>query len=325
MWSVSGSTSSSPNGWRRGIRPALVLVLLAATAWALVGQWDALAQAMRGTSVQWGWLGAATLLILCTYATLIQAWRLLLHGWGGQLSFGAATQVWTVANLGRWIPGKVWSVGALGILAERAGVNGIAAAGAALLGTALNLGAGCAVAMLLGAQALGAINPLWGWLAWIGLVAFLAAVAALPRLLPALLGRIARRRGVPMGERHLHATRLWTVVVLHLVSWVGYGIAFWLFTRGVAPAISGNPIAFIAVFSASYLAGYLVLVAPGGVGVREGTLTALLVSMGMATSGDAVLLGILSRGWLTVLEILPGLVSLLLLPRNSRTSLRRTG
>ena len=36
-------------------------------------------------------------------------------------------------------------------------------------------------------------------------------------------------------------------------------------------------------------------------------------AMGMATTGDAILLGILSRAWLTVLEILPGLVSLLLL------------
>ncbi|MBU6366261.1 MAG: flippase-like domain-containing protein, partial [Gemmatimonadetes bacterium] len=303
----------------------LMTVLLVATGWALAGQWGALKAAVRGSSVDWGWIGASTLFVLGTHAMLVQAWRLLLEGWGGRLSYGAAVQVWTIANLGRWIPGKVWSVGALGVLAERAGVNAIAAYGAALLGTALNLGAGCAVAMLLGAQALRAINPIWGRMVWIGLVAFLVAVAVLPRLLPVLLGRFARRRGVPMGARQLRAARLWSVVAVHFLSWVGYGVAFWLFTRGVAPAISGNPIAFIAVYAASYLAGYLVLIAPGGVGVREGTLAALLVSMGMASRGDAVLLGILSRGWLTVLEILPGLVSLLLLPRDSRTSLRRTG
>lgn len=315
----------SEGGWRQRTRAVLLVVLLTATGWALASQWPAMADALRRTTVQWGGIAVATVLVLGTHAGLVQAWRLLLQGWGGQLTFGAAVRIWTIANLGRWIPGKVWSVGALGVLAERAGVHAMAAAGAALLGTALNLGAGCAVALLLGAQALDSLHPLWRRLAWIGLAGFLAALIALPQLLPRLLGRVARRRGVTMGDRQLSAPRLWSITAIHLLSWAGYGAAFWLFSRSVTPAVSGNPLAFIAVFSASYLAGYLVLVAPGGVGVREGTLTALLVSMNMATTGDAVLLGILSRGWLTVLEILPGLVSLLLLPRDSRAVLRRTG
>lgn len=317
--------SSTAIGWRRWGRPALMVVLLAATGWALVSQGPPLAAAFRGVTVRWGGISLATGIVLATYAALIQGWRMLLGGWGGGLTFPVAVRIWTIANLGRWIPGKVWSVGALGVLAEEAGVNGIAAAGAALLGTALNLGAGCAIALLLGAQALDQVNPLWGRLGWAGLVAFAGGLIALPRLLPHLLGRIARRRGVPIGARQLSAGTLWTVTVVQLLSWVGYGVAFWIFARSVAPSVSGNPIAFIAVFSASYIAGYLVLIAPGGVGVREGTLTALLVSMGMATTGDAILLGVLSRAWLTVLEILPGLVSLLRLPRHSRSSLRRTG
>lgn len=322
---MSAVATPGSAGWWRRVKPVLAALLLAATVWALAGQWAPMMRALRGTSVQWGWIGAATLLVLATYALLVQAWRMLLGGWGGHLAYGDAVRIWTIANLGRWIPGKVWSVGALGILARDAGVNGVAAAGAALLGTALNLGAGCAVALVLGARALESLNPLWGRLAWAGLAAFLAVVVVLPRVLPTLLGTVARRRGVPLGEHQLGAATLWMVTGMQLLSWIGYGVAFWLFARGAAPSVSGNPGQFIAVFSASYLAGYLVLVAPGGVGVREGTLTALLVSMGMADTGDAVLLGVLSRGWLTVLEILPGVIGLLRLPQRSRSALRQSG
>ena len=39
--------------------------------------------------------------------------------------------------------------------------------------------------------------------------------------------------------------------------------------------------------------------------------------------GDAVILGVTSRVWLTVLEVLPGLVSLLFLPASQRAALQR--
>ena len=312
------------SGWQR-VRPVLMLVLLIATGWALAQQAPAMSRALATTQVQWGWMAAATAVVLATYALLIQGWRLLLAGWGGTLPYPVAVRIWTIANLGRWIPGKVWSVGALGVLAQEQGVRGLAAAGAALLGTALNLGAGCAIAVLFGARALASLNPVWYWLAWGLAVAFVAVVLALPRILPALLGNVARRRGVPLAQQHLTTRTLWLVTAMQGIAWIGYGTAFWMFARGATPSVSGNPWQFVALFSASYLAGYLVLIAPGGVGVREGVLTALLVAMGLASTGDAVLLGVLSRGWLTVLEIVPGLISLALHPRRARSALRPSG
>jgi uncharacterized membrane protein YbhN (UPF0104 family) len=63
----------------------------------------------------------------------------------------------------------------------------------------------------------------------------------------------------------------------------------------------------VAVFTLSYLAGFLALPAPGGIGVREVSLGALLVGSGLTTTAEATLLVVASRLWLTVLEVLPGL------------------
>ena len=313
--------------WLR--QPAVRVVLLAISfgyiGWALSGQWQAMREAAEELSIDWPWIALATAIVLATYAALIQSWRMLLAGWGGALPYSTAARIWTIANLGRWIPGKLWSVGALGMLAADAGVSGTAAAGAALLGTAINIGAGFGVVVLSGVGGLEALSPGMGTAATVLAIMFVGGVIALPWIMPPLLDRFARWRGLPPVEHHLSAATLWAATAINAASWVGYGLAFAAFARGVTPSVSSNPAVFIAVFSASYLVGYLVLFAPGGLGFRDFALVALLVALGAAGNGDAVILSVTSRVWLTILEVLPGIVSLIALSPTQRTGLRRSG
>lgn len=308
------------------LRTALRLLLIAVTfgfiAWSLLGQWSEVRATISGVDLRWGWIFAASLVVLATYALLIHSWRQLLAGWGDQLAFPVAIRIWTIANLGRWIPGKVWSVGALGLLAREQGVSGLAAAGAALLGTLLNIGAGFGVAALTGSAALEQLRPGLRSVTAAVAVAFTLGVLMLPLLLPPLIRQISRWRGGAAPAQPLPARVLWQATAANGLSWVGYGIAFALFAKGVGSAVSGNPLTFIALFTVSYLIGYLALFAPGGLGVREYALVALLVGLGVAGKGDAVLFSATSRVWLTVLEVLPGLVSLLWLTPAQRASLR---
>ena len=316
--------------WRergRWHHPAIKVVVLLLTgifiAWALHGQWTAMRASARELRVEWRWIAAASATVLAVYGVLIQSWRLLLRGWGGELAYPVAVRIWTIANLGRWIPGKVWSVGALSVLAAREGVSGGAAAGAAVLGTLLNIGAGFAVAVIMGAKGLDAVYPGFRTGALVATAIFVGGVLALPRVLPPVLAWLATKRGTPPATRQLSAKTLWAAAAMNAVSWLGYGLAFALFSRGVTPRISGDPALFIAVFTASYLIGYLVLFSPGGLGFREAALTVFLVGVGAAGQGDAVILGVTSRVWLTVLEVLPGLISLLFLPASQRAALPR--
>ena len=321
---------TSPATWRaRGLwhHPTLKLGLLLLTgifiAWAFHGQWTDMRASARAVHVEWRWIAAASATVLAVYGLLIQSWRMLLRGWGGELAYPVAVRIWTIANLGRWIPGKVWSVGALSVLAAREGVPGTAAAGAALLGTLLNIGAGFGVAVIMGAEGLDSVYPGFRNGALAATAFFVVGVLALPRLLPPVLAWFSAKRGVPVADKQLSARTLWASAAMNAASWLGYGVAFALFARGVTPRISGDPALFIAVFTASYLVGYLVLFSPGGLGFREAALTLFLVGVGAAGQGDAVILGVTSRVWLTVLEVVPGLVSLLSLPASQRAALPR--
>ena len=117
------------------------LLLVATLTWvarALFRQWDEVRAVAEANQLRWGWIVLASAIVLTTYAMLIESWRLLIAGWGGHVRYGAAVRIWTIANLGRYVPGKLWSVGALALLARKEGVSGVTAAGAAILGTLLN-------------------------------------------------------------------------------------------------------------------------------------------------------------------------------------------
>src|SRR5437667_25251 len=90
-----------------------------------------------------GWIALSVLTVLATYAIQIESWRRILAGWGQRLAYGRAARIWLLVNLGRYIPGKVWSIAGLIVLAQRAGGGGLrswrTAAGVFALGYILGL------------------------------------------------------------------------------------------------------------------------------------------------------------------------------------------
>jgi uncharacterized membrane protein YbhN (UPF0104 family) len=308
-------TATRPSFWWRALQLLLLLALFVFIARAIAEQQDQLRAAAATIVVNWALIAAASAIVLATYAALIQSWRVLMTGWGSSLSYSAAVRTWTIANLGRYIPGKVWSVGALVVLAQREGVNPVAATGAAMLGTLINLGAGLGVVAVTGSVVLDALGAGYRAAAWIGSAAFVAGVVVLPWILPIVLRALAARRpSIRMPERDLPRGAIWLAVTINFASWVGYGTAFMLLSAAVLPDVSGALAAFIAIWTASYLVGYLFLIAPGGIGAREGALVAAFLALGIAGSAEAAILAAASRLWLIVLEVLPGLVCLALAP-----------
>jgi hypothetical protein len=238
-----------------------------------------------------------------------------MSGWGSSLAFWPAVRIWTIANLGRYVPGKVWSVGALVVLAQREGVSPVAAAGAAMLGTLINIGAGFGVVALTGASVLDALNPSYRWIAWAGSALFVAGVLALPALLPPFVAWLSRRQAsLSPPSRNLSRRAIWLAVLINCASWIGYGAAFALLSHAVFPDIGGALPTFIAIWTASYLVGYLVLIAPGGIGAREAALVGAMVALGLAVSAEATILAAVSRLWLIALEVAPGLLSIAFAP-----------
>jgi uncharacterized membrane protein YbhN (UPF0104 family) len=294
---------------QRRIFLAAQWIFAAAIVWAAVralqGQWSAAAQRLAAIRIGWPWVIGATIIVFLTYLLLIETWRRILVGWNAHLPFGIAARIWFVSNLGKYLPGKIWSIAAMSVMAREHGVSPVAAAGSSVLIQLVTIATGIVLVIITG---IGAVDqPL---LAIVTGVVLILSLAALPILLPRLAEIAGSLTGKTIEVPPLPATILWLSVVRSLVSWIAYGIAFQLFVVGILGKSSGATLSYIAVYAASYIIGFLALFAPGGVVVRESALVAGMVRLGLASQPDAFAVAVASRLWLTVVELVPGFIAM---------------
>ena len=249
-----------------------------------------------------GSLVASVLVLLLSFLVSASLWGVMVREIGvDEVGMMATLRVFFTANLGRYIPGKLWQIAGLAYLAKGEGVPAGTAIGSAVLGQAFSL---CG-ATLLGAGVLlgvgGGLEGSSGWGAVVVLVILLGATSPgiLRRILPFWF-RLARQ-SYPGGFRPDHAFGVrW--MGLYALTWGGQGVAFWFLCRGLGfdlPVLQAVP-----AYSAAYVLGYLFLPAPAGVGVREGVMVGLLAP----TLGPGVaVVAVVARIWTTLVELVPAL------------------
>jgi glycosyltransferase 2 family protein len=304
--------------WRTLLRTTIAVAVVWYVLREVSAQWSEIRSSAVALSPSWPGLAAASLSVLAGYAVLIAAWRRLLNLWASPLGLVESARIWFVSSLGKYVPGKVVAIGAMAVLAKEAGASPIAATGSAVIMQLVNLAAGFSLVAAVGAGETFAIYPALRVASWAAVVTTAIGLAFGPQLLQwaAATGARLLRRPVPALPQITRGALL-MIFSANVVAWVLYGVGFGLFWAALLGRGGGVTLSALAVYTASYLLGYIVLIAPGGFGVREAALIALLVSLKLATPADAALLAAASRIWLTVLEIIPGL---LFLPG---TSLRR--
>jgi hypothetical protein len=284
--------------WRL-LQWALGLLVAGFAVRALVRNWDELRTQPLVLELRPGYLLASVLLVWAMYALLIWAWRFMLASWGQELNGWTAARIWTVSGLGKYLPGKVWAIAGMALMAQQAGVAAWAATGSAVVLQVLAIGTGAALVGLTGAVALEAAHP--GVRLALGALVVASAVGVALVLWPPVVRRLLRVARVP-AEAVMAPKPEGVIagIVVNVVAWVGYGTSLWLLARGILPATQLELPRAIAVFTASYLAGFLALLAPGGLGVREGLfILALQQPLGIAA---ATVLALASRLLLTITE-----------------------
>lgn len=252
----------------------------------------------------WGPFALSCALLAAGYAMSGWIWGVMVRDLGGPaLPPLAAVGMYMVANLGRYVPGKLWQIAGLAVLARRRGVPAAVATAAAVGGQAVAL----AGAALVGLGAIVAGPPgLRRWTPWVvagaAVVVLVVAVPALARRALALWFRVARTEvpdDVDAGGAHGFK---W--LALYTANWTVYALAFAALAASFG--LPGSVFQVAPAFAAAYVLGYVVIFAPAGIGVREGFLVALLGPvMGAVPAG---VLAAVARLWTTVVELVPAAV-----------------
>lgn len=229
---------------------------------------------------------ASLVLGLCAMTLIGYQWTRMLVTRGHHAPPRSAMAWYFAGQLGKYVPGGIWPIVGRAELATRGGVSrtdAYAATGLSMVTTYL----AAALTICLGSL-LSWSYPLVGILGLLSLIAGFAAFSNsfLRSKTLAVLGRISPRASALTEPR-----RLLVLTLAHLPAWLLMSLSTSVTASAFGADIGILHMLFIT--SASWLAGFVVVGVPGGIGVRESVFTALA---GTAISpGVAVSLALASR------------------------------
>jgi len=279
---------------RPAIRWALFAVAVGLIVWAVSTQWADVSDAASGVGV-WPLL-SATALTMVALACNTVSWRAVMRSVGLDAPLPEASAVFLVSQAGKYVPGAVWPVIAQ---AEFARAHGVSRA-RAMTGSLVAMAVGVVMAAVVGALGIvafapGSLTHYW----WALVLAVVLAVMLVPAILERMLRialRVLRRDAQPprIAAPALAASALWSAL-----NWAALGLHAWILLRALG-ADDANLGIVTGAFALAWLVGFVVVIAPAGVGPREAALVALLASA--ATAPQALALALLSRFAMTVAD-----------------------
>jgi glycosyltransferase 2 family protein len=289
------SPTSSARRRSRWLTVAVLAVVAGFFVATLAARWNDV------ISLKWrlepGLFALATALLAVSYGLVAWLWGLALARAAGTRPVVGA-RIWFLSNLARYVPGNVWSyVGAVE-LARREGVARPTTLAVMALTQVLSVG----VALLAGLPVLLAERARLGRPALLGAVV-VAAGAGLAAVFRRQLLGLARRRlpGFDPAELTPSAGTVVLLTVGYGVYWAVTGLAFAALVASLHPLAAADVPLVVAAYAAAYAAGFLALLTPAGLGVREGVLVVALAPV--LPAGPALVVALLSRLWMMLVEL----------------------
>jgi uncharacterized membrane protein YbhN (UPF0104 family) len=257
-----------------------------------------------------GWLVAASLVYMVSWLPSVWFWRELMRAVGGRVTFRDAARAYYCGHLGKYIPGKAMVLVIRAALVKDRGCPPLLAAVTASYETLVMMGTGVAFGAALAPllfrdwiavhlPSLG-VSPALQTLA--ALVLVTAVVAASLPLDAKVLTWIAAK-AVPESSLireqtiTIPARMIASGCLAFCVSWTAQGLSLGMIEHAAGDSafnLAAVPL-WTGAMALSTSLGFAVLFAPGGLGVREGILLAILNSQPGMSPQAAVAVTVISR------------------------------
>ena len=233
--------------------------------------------------VGWGWLAGSLALAVSAVVASGFIWLEILRRLGASARPSSAS-IYLQSQLGKYVPGSFWQYASRGMLASSRGIP----LGVVLRSLPIELSSTAFVA--------GAFSMLL--LGWWGLIGVAAVVTAASPLTAAVRSPVAVRIAAKTA-------------VLYAGTWVLICVSFWMAAHALVQVSATQLPVYGGAFAVAWIVGLVAIYAPGGIGVREALLVAILgprigtaeavlvaaASRVVFTAADLIAAG-LSVGWL---------------------------
>jgi hypothetical protein len=241
-------------------------------------------------------------------------WQLVLRVFGARVRFrDALAQLW-FANLGKYLPGKVWAAVGRVTMCTRCGVTA-AVSGVALFveNVSFILAGALVAAVLLPVAGLTAPAALGRLPVAVAGAVVLGLVIVHPRVWGSLARLVLERLGrPPVAVRVTYPVSL-ALVLCYVGSWTVLCAGMFVWSGAFIPFDAGLGFRIVGLYVVSWSVGYVTMVAPAGLGVREGIMMAGLAGTMPPEQVIAVTLAL--RVFFTLVDVLGVLAAAVASPR----------
>lgn len=298
-------------GWLLWARRAFLAALAGFAIWAIAGNWSDVAAALRQLS-PWAVAAAFIPALLAMFVSLF-VWRTLMADLGHLLPVPAAARIFYISQLGKYVPGSVWSILTQIELSRGHNIPKKTNVTVGVLAIAVAITTGLSVAaLMLPFSNAETVRHYW----WILLVIPVLLGALHPRVLGRglnLVLRLLRREPMPRTPSWAGLGR---VAGLQALVWLALGLQAWVLLIGLGADPWRALPAAIGGYALAYSLGQMAIGLPAGAGVREVALTLALSSV--VPPATAFVVALLARAILTVVDLTLAGTQYVLLRRSTR-------
>jgi uncharacterized membrane protein YbhN (UPF0104 family) len=304
---------------RRLVQPVAIALAFLLLILLLRSQWDSL------KTLEWhirpAWLALSGLCIVGGWLIEVALWRRLVAILGGRIAYFRSVQLWFASAIVRYIPGNIWQPISLTVRCRAEGVRAeTTLASLSLFHVVQLLAVAPIAAVFVATSGAAAALSLWTetfslWWALpvaVPIVVFVSWPHGLIALANSLL-RVAGRDPLPL---ELTRSELVILLGISLAGWLLFSTAFTSLAVALLPpsaAIGDRLPALMAAYPMAFAIGFISLITPSGLAVREGALFVLLSPIVGSPQALVVALGM--RVWEIVLDAAVATVAMLSLTR----------
>jgi glycosyltransferase 2 family protein len=290
---------------RRGLviaQPLFVVLAFVLVGLLLRGQWTVL------RTYEWQirpqWLLVSAVCIVTGWLIEIRMWQRLLALLGGRLNYRSAIRIWFTSTIVRYIPGNIWQPLSLTMLGRERGIRPEATVASLSLFQLIHLmGAGPIAAIYLSTSGstsglsywMGTLSPWWSLVVAFPVVFFLVR----PRSMLAIANAILSKAGREPLSFALSTRQLLRVLATSCGAWIFFAAGFTALAAAVVPNLNmssdGALPHLLAAYPIAFVVGFVSLLTPGGLLVREGMLFLLLAPV--VGKEGALVIAVAMRVW----------------------------
>lgn len=278
------------------LKALLLLAMIGFAGWALAKNWDKVSDALAQLDI---WLVLLSLPpVVVAMCCAMMVWRSLLADLGAPLPLRVASRIFFVSQLGKYLPGSVWSIATQMELGREHKVPRRVGFATGVLALVLTAAVGLPLAAVtLPFAAPSVLGKYW----WGMLFIPVFLVVLYPRVLGPLLNfgfRIIRQPALPKLPSLGGMARAagWQALVS-----VFFGLHAWILLLALHAPAGRALLAAIGGYALAYALGLLAIPLPAGSGVRDVALGVAFAAVVPAPAAAAV--AIVSRVALTVIDL----------------------